>query len=175
MKKKIITAVAVILVLTIVQFTTYQTLASKKLSELAIKNIQITKHLASDTIIFGSVISVCGNEQQAIKPYNLHVSDKENFKLLKKKLAPSTVMEETEFSTYSEKVVQNALKKMSTTDFEKFMDTNNPYLNKSRLHLTAIEEQKFFVTVNYNWSGRTKEFFYEEDEYVWIFFSWLKI
>lgn len=174
MKRKILIAIAILLFLAIIQFITYYTLANDKLSEQVIKNIEVNHQLTTDTIVFGSVISVCGNEQGAIDPYNLHLSDKENFKLIKKKLSPSIVMEETEFGIHCEKIVQEAVKNMSTKDFELYISTNNPCYDKSKLYITAIEEQKFFVTVNYNWSAN-KQFFYEEDQYVWIFFSWLKI
>jgi hypothetical protein len=174
MKRKIFTAIAFILFLGIVQFITYYTIASDKLSEQAIKNIEVTPQLRTDTIIFSSVLSVCGNQQETIKPYNLHLSNKEHFKSIKKKLSPSILTEEKDFGMHCDKVVQEASKKMSAKDFEQFMSTHNPFYDKSKLYITALEDQKFFVTVNYNWSAG-KEFFNEEDQYVWLFFSWLKI
>lgn len=172
MKRKIFTAIAILLFLSIVQFVTYYTIANDKLSEQAIKNIEVTKQLTSDTIIFSSAISVRGNQQETIKPYELHLSKKENLKLIGKKLSPSIVVEETAYAAYCDKVSQEASKHLDTLQFEMFVD--NLYNNKSKLFVTALEDQKFFVTVHYNWSAH-KEFFYEEDEYVWIFFSWLKI
>ncbi|HSY62129.1 MAG TPA: hypothetical protein VK796_09650 [Cytophaga sp.] len=172
MKRKIFTTTAIILFLGIVQFITYYTIANDKLSEQAIKNIEVTKQLASDTIIFSPVITVLGNQQGEIKPYELHLSNKKYFKLIQKKLAPSAVVEETEYATYCEKISQEAFKQMDSTSFLMFND--NLHNNKSKLYITALEDHKFFVTVNYNWSAN-KQFFYEEDEYIWIFFSWLKI
>jgi len=172
MKRKIFTAIAILLFLTIIQFITYYTIANDKLSEQAIKNIEVNPQLTSDTIVFGSIISVCGNQQEMIKPYNLHLTNKEYFKLLKKKLAPSTIVEEAEYGKHCEKIAQEAFKHMDSAQFEMFI--NNLHTNESKLYITALEDQKFFVTVNYNWSAN-KQFFYEEDQYVWLFFSWLKI
>jgi len=172
MKRKIISATAILLFLTIVQFITYYTIANDKLTEQAIKNIEATPQLTSDTIIFSSAISIRGNQQETIKPYDLHLSKKKNIKLIGKKLVPSIVVEETEYAAYCDKVSQEASKHLDTLQFAMFVD--NLYNNKSKLFITALEEQKFFVTVNYNWVAH-KEFFYEEDQYVWIFFSWLKI
>jgi len=147
-------------------------MANDKLSEQAIKNIEINPQLISDTLIFGSVISIRGNQQETIKPYNLHLTNKEHFKLLKKKLSPSVVIEETEYAKHCDKVSEEAAKHLDSLQFELFVD--NLHNNKSKLFITALEDQKFFVTVNYNWSAN-KQFFYEEDAYVWIFFSWLQI
>lgn len=172
MKRKIVTAIAVVLFLGIVEFITYHILASDALSKKAIENIEINRQVISDTIIFSSEISVRGNQQETIKPYNLHVSEKENFKLIKKKLYPSVVLKETEYAAYCDKVSQEAVKQLDSVQFAMFVD--NLHEHKTKLFITALEDQKFFVTVNYNWSAN-KEFYYEEDQYVWIFFSWLQI
>ena len=172
MKRKIFTAIAFILFLGIVQFITYYTIANDKLSEQAIKNIEVTPQLRTDTIIFSSAISIHGNQQETIKPYDLNLLKKRNFRLLKDKLSPSVVEEETDYAKHCDKVSQEAAKKMDSVQFAMFVD--ELHNNKSKVYITALEEQKFFVTVNYNWSAY-KEFFYEEDQYVWVFFSWLKI
>lgn len=172
MKRKTITAIVILLFLTIVQFLTYYTIANDKLAEQAINTMDVNPKLtAADTIIFGSVFAVCGNEKEATKPYNLHLTNKDHFNHIKNKFSPAVVIEESEFGTYCDKVVQEAFKKMSNQNFEKFISNNNPYKAGERLHITASEEQKFYVTINYNWSN----YFHKEDKYVWIFFSWLKI
>ena len=110
MKRKIITATAILLFLAIVQFITYSTISNDKLAEQAIKNIEITKQLTSDTIIFSSAITVHENQQETIKPFELHLTSKGYFKSLNKKLYPSVIVEETEYAAYCEKVSQEASK-----------------------------------------------------------------
>ena len=172
MKRKIFTAIAILLFLTIVQFITYYTIANDKLAEQAINNMDVNPKLTTaDTIIFGSVFAVCGNEKESIKPYNLHLTNKDNFNHIKKRFSPAVVIEESEFGAYCDKIIQDAFKKMSTENFENFISNNTPYKAGERLYITASETQKFFVTINYNWST----YFSKEDQYVWIFFSWLKI
>lgn len=172
MKRKLLTAIAIILFLGIVQFITYKTMSDGKLAKQVIKNIEVNGKLTSDTIIFGSAISIHGNQQETIKPYNLHLVKAENFKLIKDKLSPSVVIEESDYATYCDKASKEACKQLDSAQCALFID--NLHNNKSKLYITALEQQKFFVTVNYNWSVH-REFFYEEGQYVWIFFSWLKI
>lgn len=173
MKRKILTAIAILLFLTIVQFITYNTIANDKLAKQAIKNLEVNPQITSDTIIFGSVITVRWKQElKHITPYNLHLTNREHFKLLKKKLAPSTIIEEAEYGKYYEKIFQEAYKHMDSAQFEMFVD--HIHSNESKLYITALEEQKFFVTVNYNWI-KNRESFYEENHYIWVFFSWLKI
>jgi len=170
--KKTITALAIITVLAIVQFTTYYTMADDKLAEQVIKNLEANSQLRSNTIIFSSAVSIIGNQQDIIKPYNLHLSKPANFRLIKNKLSPHVVLEEAEYEKQCAQTAEEALKQNDTITWMRFSD--NLYLNKTKLFITALEDQIFFVTVNFNWA-ENKEFFYNENQYMWFLFSWIKI
>lgn len=147
MKRKF-TILAIALVLAAAQFITYYTIADAKLSNQVIKNLIINTNYPSDTILLNSLVSVSGN-QNSIKLYHLHLSSPENFTLLKKKLAPSIVIDEAD-------------------------KNNNLNMIKSKLSIVALEENIFSVTVNTNYAYQS-QFYFNEDQYVWFLFSWLKI
>lgn len=170
--RKIVTATIIVAILAGIQLITYYTIARDQLAEKAIKNIEINSRLLSDTIIFSTEIAVHGNQKETIRPYNLNLLNKENFRAVKNKLSPSVVLQEADYAKYCEQVSTEAAGQLDSLQFVLF--TDNLQKNKSRIYITALEEQKFFVTVNYNWSAN-KEFFYEEGQYVWLFFSWLNI
>ena len=146
MKRKF-TILAVALVIVAAQFITYHTSAESALSKRVIRDLIINNNYPSDTILLRPLISVSGDK--SIKAYPLQLSSKENFPLLKKKLAPGIVLDATD-------------------------RTSNSTSIKSGLSIVALEEHTFSVTVNTNYSYQS-EFYYNEDNYVWILFSWFKL
>jgi hypothetical protein len=171
MKKRILIALSIIVVGLIIQFITYSTIASEKLTQSAIKNLIVNNNFGSDSVIFSSKISIRSSKQE-IKQYNLAFSKKENVSLLKKKLYPYTILDDQEYAKYCERASQDVEAKMGKEEAAIF--ASGLYRNKSRLYITAIEEQKFIVAVSTNWSNNN-QFQYDEDTYVWLLFFWMTI
>lgn len=170
-KRLLITLGVAAAVLTI-QFSTYRTIAADKLSKTTIQNLIVTDNFGSDSIIISSASSVIGNMQERITPYPLNFSSKENRKLLKKKLQAFTVLNEKEYTDYCNKIAQSALPDTSAEARAEFVVNMNK--NKSRLYVTALEEQTFLVAVNTTWS-KNSQIQYEEDRYIWLLFFWTTI
>ncbi len=146
MKRKF-TILAVALIIVAAQFITYHTSGESALSKRVIRDLIINNNYPSDTILLSPLISVSGDN--SIQSYPLQLSSKANFPLLKRKLVPSIVIDEAHGATNS-----NAI--------------------KSRLSIVAVEEHTFSVTVNTNYSYQS-QFYYNEDHYVWVLFTWFKI
>lgn len=169
--KKLFITLGTVTLLLAIQFTTYYTIANDRLTKAAINNLIVNDNFGADSILFSSTLSIRGNQQELI-PYKLTFSSKENIKLLKKKLQPYTFLTEQEYETYCDAIAQAASKQMKEPELSALVE--NLYKNKSRLYITALEDQKFLVTVNTNWSN-SKQIQYEEDQYIWILFFWMNI
>ncbi|WP_018342567.1 hypothetical protein [Cytophaga aurantiaca] len=170
--KRLLITLGVAAIVAAIQFTTYNTIAKDKLSKTTIQNLIVNDNFGSDSIIISSASSVIGNMQQRITPYPLHFSSKENRKLLKKKLQAFTVLNEKEYTNYSNKIAEAALPDSSAEAKAEFVANMNK--NKSRLYVTALEEQTFIVAVNTTWT-KNSQIQYEEDRYLWILFFWTTI
>jgi len=164
--KKLFLSIGFALVLIAVECITYYTIAQKKLPELAIKHLIVNTSSVSDTILFGSTMSIYANPENPITPYNLPLTSKEHFTELQHKLAKYTLINEEEYATYCESVAKKHPDNPSYT--------NNLLKTKSKLYITAIEESMFTVTVNTNWAYKS-QFYFTEDHYFWFLFNWVKI
>ena len=164
--KRLFLIVGFALVLVAIECITYYTIAQKKLPELAIQNLIVNTNSVSDTILFGSTMSIYNNPDNLVTSYDLHLSSKEHFTDLQHKLAKYTLVHEADYATYCESIAkQHPDKPEYSYDLVK---------NKSKLYITAIEEDMFTVTVNTNWAYKN-QFYYNEDHYFWFLFNWIKI
>ena len=167
--KKTFLASGIILTVLLIECITYYSIASSRLPKRVINNLQIDRNYLSDTIIFGSSITIYGTGKETLTPYSLNLLSKENKKLLRNKLAPNMVWEETALSNFCN---SQQAKNMSSLDCSNFVD--NLKNRKTKLYITALEEQLFSVTVNTNLSSNG-QFYYNEDHYTWILFFWLNL
>lgn len=170
--RKLLITLGVVALLAAIQFTTYYTIANDKLTKSAINNLIVNDNFGSDSIIVSSANSIIGNMQQSIRPYPLNFSSKENKKLLKKKLQAFTVVTEKEYNYYCETMAASAMRDSSAEARAEFIADLNK--GKSRLYITALEEQTCLVAVNTTWS-KNSQIQYEEDRYIWILFFWTTI
>lgn len=170
--KRLLITLGATAVLVAIEFTTYHTIAKDKLSKSAIQNLIVGDNFGSDSVIVSTASSVLGNMQQSITSYPLNFFSKENKKLLKKKLQAYTVVSEKEYTNYCNEITQATLKDSSAKAKAEFIANLNK--NKSRLYITALEEQTFIVAVNTTWT-KNSQIQYEEDRYLWILFFWTTI
>jgi hypothetical protein len=164
--KKLFLSIGFALVLIAMEYITYYTIAQKKLPELAIKHLIVNTSSVSDTILFGSTMSIYDNPENPIIPYDLPLTAPEHFKELQKKLSKYTLINEEAYAIYCESVAKQHPK---NPEYK-----SNLLKNKSKLYITAIEENMFTVTVNTNWSYKS-QFYFTEDHYFWFLFNWVKI
>lgn len=164
--KKILFLFGLAVVLIIVQYITYSTIAQNKLPKLAISNLIVNTNCAADTIIFSTEMALYTGGNNDIAPYKLNLLSADHFLELKKKVAPYTFIDEKTFNAYCENIaIKQQVNPKAMSAFKK---------SKSKLFINAVEEHNFYVNVNTNWSYKN-QFYFKEDPYIWFLFDWVKI